>query len=343
MIIEHPLLGPRDASEFTYMGDAALIHRPDWTATTAVQDFADYGYLRDNPAGRHRELWFHEGGDRSWLVVTRDTTTHAITSVELARDVARRRRTFEMTQSNRLDGGLINRDRPINFTFDNIPYQGFEGDTLASALLANNVRLMGRSFKYHRPRGPLTAGSEEPNAIVELRDGARKEPNTRATTAELFEGLTAKSQNRWPSLAFDMMAINDRLSSFLAAGFYYKTFMWPAAFWEKLYEPIIRRAAGLGSAALEPDPDTYDKGFLHCDLLITGAGPTGLMAALTAGRAGAQVILADEDSLVGGRLNCETITVNDQAGSDWVRAVQAELADMPNVRIMTTDNSHRRL
>ncbi len=240
-----------------------------------------------------------------------------------------------MTQSNRLDGGLINRDRPINFTFDNIPYQGFEGDTLASALLANNVRLMGRSFKYHRPRGPLTAGSEEPNAIVELRDGARKEPNTRATTAELFEGLTAKSQNRWPSLAFDMMAINDRLSSFLAAGFYYKTFMWPAAFWEKLYEPIIRRAAGLGSAALEPDPDTYDKGFLHCDLLITGAGPTGLMAALTAGRAGAQVILADEDSLVGGRLNCETITVNDQAGSDWVRAVQAELADMPNVRIMT--------
>lgn len=240
-----------------------------------------------------------------------------------------------MTQSNRLDGGLINRDRPINFTFDNIPYQGFEGDTLASALLANNVRLMGRSFKYHRPRGPLTAGSEEPNAIVELRDGARKEPNTRATTAELFEGLTAKSQNRWPSLAFDMMAINDRLSSFLAAGFYYKTFMWPAAFWEKLYEPIIRRAAGLGSAALEPDPDTYDKGFLHCDLLITGAGPTGLMAALTAGRAGAQVILADEDSLVGGRLNCETITVNDQAGSDWVRAVQGELADMPNVRIMT--------
>jgi heterotetrameric sarcosine oxidase alpha subunit len=240
-----------------------------------------------------------------------------------------------MTQSNRLDGGLINRDRPINFTFDNIPYQGFEGDTLASALLANNVRLMGRSFKYHRPRGPLTAGSEEPNAIVELRDGARKEPNTRATTAELFEGLTAKSQNRWPSLAFDMMAINDRLSSFLAAGFYYKTFMWPAAFWEKLYEPIIRRAAGLGSAALEPDPDTYDKGFLHCDLLITGAGPTGLMAALTAGRAGAQVILADEDSLVGGRLNCETITVNDQAASDWVRVVQAELADMPNVRIMT--------
>jgi heterotetrameric sarcosine oxidase alpha subunit len=240
-----------------------------------------------------------------------------------------------MTQSNRLDGGLINRDRPINFTFDNIPYQGFEGDTLASALLANNVRLMGRSFKYHRPRGPLTAGSEEPNAIVELRDGARKEPNTRATTAELFEGLTAKSQNRWPSLAFDMMAINDRLSSFLAAGFYYKTFMWPAAFWEKLYEPIIRRAAGLGSAALEPDPDTYDKGFLHCDLLITGAGPTGLMAALTAGRTGAQVILADEDSLIGGRLNCETITVNDQAASDWVRVVQAELADMPNVRIMT--------
>ena len=239
-----------------------------------------------------------------------------------------------MTQKNRLDGGMIDRSRPLSFEFDGKKYQGFAGDTLASALLANDVRLMGRSFKYHRPRGPLTAGSEEPNAIVELRSGARQEPNTRATTAELFEGLTAKSQNRWPSLAFDFMAINDRFSRFLAAGFYYKTFMWPAAFWERVYEPIIRRAAGLGSASHEPDPDSYDKGFLHCDLLIIGAGPSGLISALAAGRAGAQVILADEDFEFGGRLISETFAVNDASAHHWVSATIDELKSLPNVRLM---------
>lgn len=239
-----------------------------------------------------------------------------------------------MTQTNRLGGGLINRERPMNFTFDGKSYQGFEGDTLASALLANDVRLMGRSFKYHRPRGPLTEGSAEPNAIVELRSGARREPNTRATTAELFDGLSARSQNRWPSLAFDAMAINDRLSNFLAAGFYYKTFMWPAAFWEKLYEPIIRKAAGLGALSLEADPDSYDKGFLHCDLLVIGAGPAGLMAALTAGRSGAQVLLMDEDFVLGGQLNAETFRIGDQAAPDWAASILAELACMPNVRVM---------
>ena len=239
-----------------------------------------------------------------------------------------------MTQANRLDGGLIDRSKPMRFSLDGQEMQGFAGDTLASALLANNIRLMGRSFKYHRPRGPLTAGSEEPNAIVELRSGARQEPNTRATTAELFDGLTAKSQNRWPSLKYDAMAINDRLSNFFTAGFYYKTFMWPAAFWEKLYEPIIRRAAGLGSLSLQDDPDSYDKGFRHCDLLVIGSGPAGLMAALTAGRAGADVILADEDYMLGGRLNAETFPVGDMAGSDWAAATVAELATMPNVRIM---------
>ncbi|WP_292293981.1 sarcosine oxidase subunit alpha family protein [Marivita sp.] len=240
-----------------------------------------------------------------------------------------------MTGSNRLEGGLIDRSKPLRFKFDGIGYSGFEGDTLASALLANGVRLMGRSFKYHRPRGPMTAGSEEPNAIVELRSGARKEPNTRATTAELYEGLTANSQNRWPSLKWDAMAVNDQLSNFFAAGFYYKTFMWPAAFWEKVYEPIIRKAAGLGTLSHKPDPDSYDKGFLHCDLLVIGAGPTGLAAALTAGRAGAQVILADEDHLPGGRLNAETFTLGDQTGADWAAAAMAELSSMPNVRVMT--------
>ncbi len=239
-----------------------------------------------------------------------------------------------MTQKNRLSGGQIDTGTHLKFKFDGKSYVGHQGDTLASALLANGVRLMGRSFKYHRPRGPLTAGSEEPNALVELRSGARQEPNTRATTTELFDGLFAKSQNRIGSLKFDLLSINDRFSNFLTAGFYYKTFMWPAAFWEKLYEPIIRKAAGLGSLSLEDDPDVYDKGFLHCDLLIVGAGPSGLTAALTAGRAGADVILADEDFRMGGRLNSETLAIGDQSGADWAADAVAELTNLPNVRIM---------
>ncbi len=239
-----------------------------------------------------------------------------------------------MTQNNRIAGGLIDRSKTLNFSFDSKVYTGHAGDTLASALLANGVRLMGRSFKYHRPRGPLSAGSEEPNALVELRTGARLEPNTRATVTELYDGLEANSQNRWPSLAFDALAINDRLSNFFAAGFYYKTFMWPKAFWEKLYEPLIRRAAGLGSMSKLEDPDSYDKGFVHCDVLIIGAGPAGLMAALTAGRAGARVVLADEDFRFGGRLNAETFHVDGKPCADWATAIVAELKSLPNVRLM---------
>jgi sarcosine oxidase subunit alpha len=239
-----------------------------------------------------------------------------------------------MTQNNRLKGGLINPAQELSFRFDGKVMSGYQGDTLASALLANGVKLMGRSFKYHRPRGPLTSGSEEPNAIVELRDGARREPNTRATVAELYHGLTARSQNRYPSLAFDLMAINDRFSNFLTAGFYYKTFMWPAAFWEKLYEPMIRRAAGLGRASTSPDPDDYDKGYKHCDLLIIGGGAAGLTAALVAGRSGADVILADEDFLIGGRLNAESLTLGNDASTDWAAATLAELITMPNVTVM---------
>ncbi|TAG10829.1 MAG: FAD-dependent oxidoreductase, partial [Rhodobacterales bacterium] len=179
------------------------------------------------------------------------------------------------------------------------------------------------------------AGSEEPNALVELRSGGWQEPNTRATVAELFDGLEANRQNRWPSLRFDALAINDRLNAFFAAGFYYKTFMWPKSFWEKLYEPIIRRAAGLGSVSREEDPDSYDKGFLHCDLLVIGAGPAGLMAALTAGRAGKRVILADEDFRMGGRLNAETYAVGGVSGTDWATATVAELATLPNVRLQS--------
>ncbi|MBY6004557.1 sarcosine oxidase subunit alpha family protein [Salipiger bermudensis] len=234
----------------------------------------------------------------------------------------------------RLKGGLIDRSKTLSFRFDGRIYQGHPGDTLASALLANGVRLVGRSFKYHRPRGIFSAGSEEPNALVTLRSGARAEPNTRATCVELYDGLEASSQNRWPSLAFDALAVNDALSPFFAAGFYYKTFMQPAAFWEKVYEPMIRRAAGLGKLASEPDPDAYDHGFLHCDLLVIGGGAAGLAAALTAGRAGASVILADEDFRLGGRLLFERHTLDDAPASDWVARAEAELESLPNVRIL---------
>ena len=188
------------------------------------------------------------------------------------------------SQPNRLaKGGMIDRSKTVRFSFDGEQFTGFQGDTLASALLANGMRLVGRSFKYHRPRGILTAGSEEPNALVELRSGARREPNTRATTIELYDGLAAASQNCWPSLRLDLLAANEIFSPIFGAGFYYKTFMWPAAFWEKLYEPAIRRAAGLGRAAEAPDPDHYEKTNAFCDVLVIGGGPAGLSAALAAG------------------------------------------------------------
>ena len=240
-----------------------------------------------------------------------------------------------MSQVNRIEGGLVDRSKPMNFTFNGKSMQGLAGDTLASALLANGQVLVGRSFKYHRPRGILTAGSEEPNALVHLRSGAAQEPNTRATVAELFDGLTATSQNHRGSLEFDLMAVTDFLSPFLSAGFYYKTFMWPAALWEKLYEPAIRASAGLGRLSTEEDPDTYDKGFLHCDLLVIGAGPSGLAAALAGARSGARVILADEDFAPGGRLNAETLEIDGMAGADWAAEAVAELASMDNVRLMT--------
>ncbi len=238
--------------------------------------------------------------------------------------------------SNRLDGeGAIRRDRTLTFAFDGKRYTGHPGDTLASALLASGIRLVARSFKYHRPRGILTAGSEEPNALVELRSGARREPNTRATTVELFDGLEARSQNRWPSLGCDLGAINSFLSPVLIAGFYYKTFMWPAAFWEKLYEPAIRRAAGLGRASPDPDPDAYEKAHAFCDLLVIGGGPAGLAAARAAGRAGARVILCDEDFLPGGRLNGDRHEIDGTGGALWARQVIDELASFPEVRVMT--------
>ncbi len=231
--------------------------------------------------------------------------------------------------------GLVDHNAPLSFTFDDRSMQGLEGDTLASALLANGQMLVGRSFKYHRPRGILTAGAAEPNALVTVGRRGRTEPNTRATVQELYEGLEAQSQNRWPSLNFDVGALNGLMSPFLGAGFYYKTFMWPAPLWEKLYEPFIRRAAGLGKASYEADPDAYEKSWAHCDLLVIGGGPTGLAAALTAGRAGARVILVDEGSLPGGSLLFDTATIDGRAAADFARDTSAELQSMANVRVMT--------
>ena len=239
-----------------------------------------------------------------------------------------------MKQDFRIDAGLVDRSRPLEFTFNRHRMCGFQGDTLASALIANGQKLVARSFKYHRPRGIFTAGSEEPSALVHLRSGDRCEPNTRVTTAELFEGLEATSQHHRGSLKFDLLAANDLISPFLGAGFYYKTFMWPGIFWERIYEPFIRSAAGLGQLSGKPDPDTYDKGFLHCDVLIIGGGPAGITAALCAGRAGARVILADEDFRFGGRLNSEQREIDTMEGPDWAMAAIDELSAMDEVRIM---------
>ena len=236
----------------------------------------------------------------------------------------------------RIDGkGLIDRNSPLGFRFDGRDYMGLQGDTLSSALMANGVKLVGRSFKYHRPRGVLTAGSEEPNALVEVHQDGQQTPNVRATVQELYTGLEARSQNRFPSLKFDLLAINDLAAPFLSAGFYYKTFMWPRAFWERLYEPMIRRAAGLGRLSGKHDQGVYEQAFAYCDLLVIGAGPTGLMAALTAARAGADVILADEDARMGGRLLSESLEIDGMPAGLWVEQTLTALNAMPNVRLMT--------
>ncbi len=237
-----------------------------------------------------------------------------------------------MTSKRLPSGGLIDRGTTVRFNFDGRSFTGHPGDTLASALLANGVRLVGRSFKYHRPRGIMTAGPEEPNALVELREGARREPNTKATEIELHDGLVSASQNRWPSLAFDLMSINGFAGPAISAGFYYKTFMWPKSFWEKLYEPLIRRAAGLGRAASQPDPDHYEAMHAHCDVLVVGSGAAGLAAARAAGEAGARVIICERDFVPGGGL---LLSPADAAWrGDMVNALEA----MPNVEILTRTN-----
>jgi sarcosine oxidase subunit alpha len=234
-------------------------------------------------------------------------------------------------------GGRIDRAHEIAFTFDGKRYTGYAGDTLASALLANGTRVLGRSFKYHRPRGLLAAGSEEPNALVTVvRDAGRTTPNVRATQVEIYPGLVAESQNRWPSLAFDVAAFNDVLAPLLPAAFYYKTFMWPRSAWHRWYEPAIRRAAGLGRAPTAPDPDRYAQRFAHCDVLVVGAGPAGIAAALAASSGGASVILCDEQPTPGGSLHDErAATIDGVAAPRWLAAAVKELASRRGVTLLS--------
>ena len=237
-------------------------------------------------------------------------------------------------QRHRLaQGGLIDRGQPLHFRFNGRNLQGYAGDTLASALIANGIHLVGRSFKYHRPRGIFSCGAEEPNALVQLEAGVRTEPNIRATQIELYDGLVATSQHCWPSVDTDLGAVNNLLSRLLPAGFYYKTFMWPPSWWLK-YEYWIRKMAGLGISPQKPDPDFYEHRHAHCDVLVVGGGPAGLGAALAAARAGARVIVADESFQPGGSLLHETATIDDLPATAWVTRTLAELSALPEVVIL---------
>ena len=237
-----------------------------------------------------------------------------------------------MSQDFRIkEKGYINRNKIINFKFNGKNYTGYEGDTLASALLANGIHLVGRSFKYHRPRGFFAAGVDEPNAKLQVQLNGHSEPNVNATEIELVEGISATSQNCWPSVEFDVGAINNLLQKFFPAGFYYKTFMWPKSFWYKIYEPFIRKAAGLGIASTKKDTERYEHKFEYCDLLVTGSGPAGLASAYAAAKSGAKVILAEDKHRFGGSLLMDDVSIDNLSGKDWADKIISELREMPNV------------
>ena len=237
-----------------------------------------------------------------------------------------------MSQNFRLEKeGLINRSKKISFKFNGKSYFGYEGDTLASALIANGVHLVGRSFKYHRPRGFFGAGVDDPYALVQLIRNNESIPNVKATEQELFEGLEAKSVNCWPNVNFDIGGINNFLRIFLPAGFYYKTFMWPKSFWYKIYEPFIRKAAGFGVVSHEPDKERYEHKYEYCDLLITGSGPSGLASAYSAAKNGAKVILAEDKPRFGGSLLTSDVNIGNESGKEWADKIITELKGMPNV------------
>ena len=240
---------------------------------------------------------------------------------------------FRLTEGGR----LIDRSAKVSFSFNGAQFEGYAGDTLASALLANDRVLMGRSFKYHRPRGAIASGAEEPNALMGIGRGARFEPNARATTTELAAGMHAISQNHWPSLERDIGAINAAVASVapvFSAGFYYKTFMYPRAAWKHVYEPFIRQAAGLGRAPTEPDPDVYEHLHAFADVLVAGGGLAGLMAARSAAASGAKVLLAEQTAHLGGRALAETdIEIDGRPAADWAAEQVAALEAMENVVI----------
>lgn len=243
-----------------------------------------------------------------------------------------------MTQPNRLShGGRIDRNRPLQLTFNGRTLQGYAGDTVASALLANGIHFVGRSFKYHRPRGILSHSSDEPNALLQVDRGVgRSDPNNRATVTEAVPGLALRSQNHWPSLELDIGVLNDLLAPLFAAGFYYKTFMWPRAFWDKVYEPAIRAAAGLGVAPNQPDVDRYVHRYAHCEVLIVGGGPAGLAAALAAAQSGERVILVDEQMEPGGALlHDKSSTIDDAPASIWLEQTVATLRCQSNVTLLS--------
>jgi sarcosine oxidase subunit alpha len=242
------------------------------------------------------------------------------------------------TGTNRVAGkGRLSPSKTVTFTFDGKQLIAMHGDTLASALIANGIHLAGRSFKYHRPRGILGSGAEEPNALMDIsRDKLRTQPNVRATTQEVFDGLIAKTQNYYPSITFDVGGINNVLAPFFSAGFYYKTFMWPKQAWKKIYEPVIREAAGLGHAPKEADPDRYANRFAHCDVMIVGGGAAGLMAAKTAAAAGKKVIICDENPEFGGWLLAEgEASIDGMPAAEWAAKTVADLVAMANVKLLS--------
>ncbi|MDP4823343.1 MAG: 2Fe-2S iron-sulfur cluster-binding protein, partial [Aestuariivirgaceae bacterium] len=232
-------------------------------------------------------------------------------------------------------GRLIDRSKRVSFTFDGKTVSGFAGDTVASAVMASGQRIMGRSFKYHRPRGVVGLGSEEMNALIGVGKAERHEPNLLATKVEIYDGMDAISQNRWPSLNHDIGAINNVMSRFFSAGFYYKTFMWPQSFWKHVYEPFIRHAAGLGKAPTGRDPDVYEQVHVHCDVLIAGAGAAGLAAAEAAAASGLRVILADENPRLGGLADIGGGLIDGAAPLEWAKAKTAALAAASNVQVLT--------
>ena len=235
-------------------------------------------------------------------------------------------------------GNFIDETTRVSFKFNRKKYFAYKGDTLASALLANNIHLVGRSFKYHRPRGIMTAGSEEPNALVQLgNDKAITDPNVRATEVEIYEGLEANSQNCWPSVNFDIGGINNLLSPFLPAGFYYKTFMWPSSFWRK-YEFFIRHSSGLGKSPTKPDPDVYDHRYIHCDVLVVGGGISGIIAAKMAAKNNLKTVLIEEKNELGGSTiyqNSELYKIENDNSSDWLKKEIDELKQIKNIDIKT--------